>query len=216
MLDNKKTSLTNQIFNIIEENILNGVYPKGSILDEDKLSLELIVGKSTIREVLVKLETERLIAETTAGYVVLGVMEEDIKDIFYIKKAVEVVTAGLAAERISKEGLERLRKIVEEQEKHVEDGNAEQIRNMDTNFHDIIYSECGSPTYEIILSPIHHKLARYRKASLENHERILASVKEHRAIFSAIEAGNKDEAENLMMIHIEHAYAGILNSGESK
>ena len=63
---------------------------------------------------------------------------------------------------------------------------------------------------QIILSPIHHKLSKYRKASLEKSDRIMNSVKEHRQVYEAIARRDIEEVERLMMTHIEHAYASIL------
>ena len=66
MADIKMNELTIKIFEIIEDNILDGIYTKGSILDEDKLALELIVGKNTVREAIAMLTVKRLVAETSA------------------------------------------------------------------------------------------------------------------------------------------------------
>ena len=146
MTDVKMNELTLKIFEIIEENILNGVYAKGTILDEDKLALELIVGQGTVREAIAMLVVKRLVAETSAGVVVLGVDEEDMRDIVSVKRLLEVTAAGMTAENISDEAIEQLRVIVEDQEKHIaeEDFDAKVIRNLDTQFHDLLYKECGS------------------------------------------------------------------------
>ena len=46
MLDYKTVSLANQVYARIESNILNGVYAKGEIISESKLSEELGVSAS--------------------------------------------------------------------------------------------------------------------------------------------------------------------------
>jgi len=214
MADIRMNELTLKIFEIIEENILNGVYAKGTIRDEDKLALELIVGQGTVREAIAMLVVKRLVAETSAGVVVLGVDEEDMRDIVSVKRLLEVTAAGMTAENISDEAIEQLRVIVEDQEKHIaeEDFDAKVIRNLDTQFHDLLYKECGSVTYESILSPMHHKLSRHRKDSLTYKARLIASVSEHRAIFDAIAARDKEGAEDAMRMHIEHAYVGMLQA----
>ena len=160
------------------------------------------------------LVVKRLVAETSAGFVVLGVDEEDIRDIVSVKRLLEVKAAGMTAGNISGEALVKLGRIIEEQEKHIaeEDFDAKIIRNLDTQFHDLIFAECGSIIYESILSPMHHKLSRYRKDSLTYKARLIASVAEHRAIYNAIAARNVAEAEDAMSMHIEHAYAGMMQS----
>ena len=93
-----------------------------------------------------------------------------------------------------------------------EDFDAKVIRNLDTKFHDLIYKECGSITYESILSPMHHKLSRHRRDSLTYKARLIASVAEHRVILDSIAARNAAAAEDAMRMHIEHAYAGMVQA----
>ena len=54
MIDYKSVSLANQVYERIEKNILNGVYAKGEIISESKLSEELGVSRTPIREALMQ------------------------------------------------------------------------------------------------------------------------------------------------------------------
>ena len=204
MIDYKKVSLSNQIFERLEEEILNGRYPQGSIISPEMASSDLRVGLGTVKEALIRLETERLVEETPAGFRVLGITADDINHIFNIKRKIE-------AENISDEDLSELGKVLERQERAVEAGDTDAVKNLDTMFHDILYAGCGSTTYELILSPIHHKLSKYRKASLEKKDRIVNSVSEHRQVYEAMLRRDKEEVERLMLVHIEHAYTSIIN-----
>ena len=67
MIDYKSVSLANQVYERIEKNILNGVYAKGEIISESKLSEELGVSRTPIREALAKLESDLLIGDSPAG-----------------------------------------------------------------------------------------------------------------------------------------------------
>ena len=75
MIDYKSMSLANQVFETIEKNILTGVYPQGDILIESRLSEELGVSRTPIREALTRLESEKLISTTPMGALVLGITE---------------------------------------------------------------------------------------------------------------------------------------------
>ena len=103
----------------------------------------------------------------------------------------------------------KLKDIIDQQEFYASKHNTERIRNLDTEFHDLIYSECGSPVFQSILSPIHHKLLKYRKASLEKSDRSYHSVEEHMAIYEALKAKDRMQVEMLMLEHIRHAYENI-------
>lgn len=209
MIDYKTVSLANQVYEKIEESILNGVYAPGEVISENKLSADLGVSRTPIREALARLQADRLVDDSPCGTVVLGITQQDVEDMFAVKRRMEAMVTGQTAVRISEEGLARLRDILEQQEFYAGKGNAEKVRNLDTAFHDVIYGECGSRTFQAILSPIHHKLAKYRKASLEQDDRIFRSVEEHKAIFDAIAEKDVKEVENLMQLHIGHAYDSI-------
>lgn len=214
MIDYKTISLANQVYERIESNILNGIYAKGEIISESKLSEELGVSRTPIREALAKLENDLLIGDSPAGTVVLGITEADVKDMFVVKRKLEVIATTMAARNISEQGMERLKDILEQQEFYAGKQNADKVRDLDTEFHDIIYDECGSPIFKAILSPIHHKLMKYRRASLCHEGRILHSVEEHRDIFDAICSRDAAKVEGLMLTHVEHAYESIMQGDE--
>lgn len=214
MLDYKTVSLANQVYTRIESNILNGVYAKGEIISESKLSEELGVSRTPIREALAKLESDLLIGDSPAGTIVLGITENDVKDMFIVKRKLEVIATTMTAKNISEAGIAKLKDILEQQEFYASKDNADKVRDLDTEFHDIIYAECGSPIFRAILSPIHHKLMKYRQASLCHEGRILHSVEEHRDIFEAIRERDAAKVEGLMLTHVEHAYESIMQGDE--
>ena len=80
------TSLADQVFEKLENDIVNGVYPRGEILTELKLVEQLGVSRTPIREALRRLVQERLIEETGKGSVVLGITTDDLVDIMNIHK----------------------------------------------------------------------------------------------------------------------------------
>ena len=85
----KTTSLADQIFERLENDIIQGVYPRGEILTELRLAEELGVSRTPIREALRRLEQERLIESAGKGSVVLGITETDLLDIMTIRERVE-------------------------------------------------------------------------------------------------------------------------------
>lgn len=209
MIDAKKVSLSNQVFEKLEEAVLNGYYPQGSIISAEKAASDFRVGTATAKEALIRLESERLAVADHDGFKVLGITDKDINDIFNVKRHIETQAAGLAAIKMSNDDINELVTILEKQEKAVEEGDSEKVRNLDTKFHDKIYEGCGSTTFELILSPVHHKLSKYRKASLDNRDRIFNSVKEHREILESIKNRSSASAEEMMLKHIDNSYESI-------
>ena len=59
------------------------------------------------------------------------------------------------------------------------------------------------------LMPLHKKVLKFRKSSVESHTRAIESAKEHRAIFEAIANHDQRLAEIRMTEHILKAYEHI-------
>lgn len=210
MIDYKSQSLANQVYETIERNILNGVYSKGAVISEMKLSEELGVSRTPIREAMTRLETERLIETTSTGTIVVGISDKDVKDMFQVKLHLDPLIMKMAATNISAHALEKLRENLEQQEFYNSKGNTEKLRDLDTEFHDIIYAESKSPILQHILTGIHHKLLKYRKASLDKSDRSDHSVEEHEAIYEALAARDEMRIELLVLQHINHSYDTIM------
>lgn len=211
MIEFKPVSLADQVYMTLETSILNGTYKKGEVLSEQRLSKELGVSRTPIREALGRLAYENLIRESPSGNIVEGISEQDVKELFEVKKRIEVLAVVLCAKNIDKAGLDAMYEVIEKQHFYATKGNAEKVRALDTEFHDTIYNNCGSTVYQSILSPIHHKLMRYRQASLEIEDRIMDSIKEHTDIYEAIESRNLEKVKELASKHIEQSYNNIKN-----
>ena len=76
----KTTSLADQVFDKLENDIIQGHYPKGEILTELKLVEQLGVSRTPIREAMRRLEQEHLIEDAGKGSRVIGITEDDVKD----------------------------------------------------------------------------------------------------------------------------------------
>ncbi len=206
MIEHKTISLADQVFEHLETDILSGKYSRGDILTECRLSAELGVSRTPIREALRRLEQEHIIEETGKGSMVIGISEKDVDDIFTIRRQLETLAAGLAAQNYTDEDLAKLKEALELQEFYANKGDAEQIKQMDNRFHYIIYKMSGSTVFNDILVPLHKKIQKYRKIAVQSTGRATASVAEHKKIFEAIVKKDKATAEKYTLAHIENAY----------
>ena len=210
MIEHKTISLADQVFEHLENDILSGKYSRGEILTESKLSAELGVSRTPIREALRRLEQEHIIEESGKGSVVLGITQKDLEDIFLIREKLECLAASLAAKNSSEEQLNELKETLELQEFYLNKRDAERIKHMDNQFHRTLYKLSGSMSFYDTLVPLHKKIQKYRKASLESKSRAEASVQEHRRIFEAIESANSELASQYAKEHVENAYNHIV------
>ena len=206
----KTTSLADQIFERLENDIIQGVYPRGEILTELRLAEELGVSRTPIREALRRLEQERLIESAGKGSVVLGITETDLLDIMTIRERVEGVAAYYAAQNITPEGIKELSDIVDLQEFYFARKDAAHLHQVDDRFHDAICQLSNRNVLIDTLLPLLRKTRRYRKLSLENWDRTSNTKQEHYAIYQAIVSGNAPLAEELTAKHISNAKAHMM------
>jgi DNA-binding GntR family transcriptional regulator len=210
MLEHKTVSLAEQVFDRLENDILTGKYQRGEVLTELKLVSDLGVSRTPVREALHRLEQEHVIEITSKGILILGVTEQDLKDIFAIRLRIEGLASYCATESMTAEQLAELKETLELQEFYVAKQDPERIKTMDSKFHQLIYRYCGSAVLNDTLLPLHKKVQKYRRASVEDNSRAQQSAREHRAIFEAIEARNAELAEKYTTEHIANAANHIL------
>ena len=201
----KSTSLADQVFDRLENDIIQGVYPKGEILTELKLVEQLGVSRTPIREALRRLEQERLIEDAGKGSRVLGITEADLFDIMTIRERVEGVAAYYAAINMTPEGRKELTHLVDLQEFYFEKKDAERLRQVDDQFHDLICILSKRTVITDTLIPLHHKTRRYRRIAMEDWARATKTKGEHYEMYQAIVSGNAELAEELTTRHIMNA-----------
>lgn len=205
MFEHKTVSLSDQVFERLENEILWGNYARGDVLTEMKLVSDLGVSRTPIRDALHRLEQERLIEITPRGILVLGITKKDLADIYAIRIRIEGLAAREAAKYITDQQLQALKETLELQEFYVSKENPDNIKGMDSQFHRQIYEYSGSAVLCDTLIPLHKKIQRYRRAAVAVSQRAQESVQEHRAIFEALSAHDKDKADALMIEHVRKA-----------
>lgn len=208
MREHRTISIADQIFEQLERDILTGKYQRGEVLSELRLSAELGVSRTPIREAVRRLEQENILKETGRGMVVIGISREDMLDMYEIRLRIEGLAARRAAANISDEQLKQMEQTLDLQSFYIdkqEGDSAEQIRDMDSRFHELIYESSGSRAFHETLSALHRKIMKYRSASVSKHSRALLSLEEHRAIYDALAAHDSEAAEKAALKHVVNA-----------
>ncbi len=206
-----RESLTEQVFHTLEEEILNGTRQPGDTLPELQLCQDLQVSRTPVREALVRLEQAGL-AELlpNRSVVVTGISVQDMLDIYEVRLRIEGLAARRCADRITEEELLQLRRTLDLQEFYTIKDRPDELRAMDSQFHQELYELCGSPVLSILLTDLHRKVQRFRRSSLAATDRAAAAMEEHRAICEALAAHDGDRAEELTVRHIRCARDHLL------
>ena len=204
------TSLADQVFEKLENDIIQGVYHRGEILTELKLVEQLGVSRTPIREALRRLEQERLIEESGKGSVVLGITSDDLVDIMNIREHIEGLCAYYACANMTEEGLKELQHIIDLQDFYFERWDTDHLQKADDMFHDAICELSRRNVIRDTLVPLHRKTRRYRRNALLDKDRAAQSLKEHHAILDAMLSRDSEKAKEAMDFHMGKVKAQLL------
>jgi DNA-binding GntR family transcriptional regulator len=210
-------SLREWVYNKIEEDILNGRYKPGDDLIETKLSEELGVSRTPIREAIRQLELEGLVQYfPNKGVVVRGVSSQDIEDIYTIRMLIEGLAARWATEKITQEELEEMEEALQLEEFYTMKNDINNLMRMDSRLHDIIYKASKSKPLMKTLSTYHNYIKKARSASFKTPGRAEKVLEEHREIFEAIKNRDAEKAEKLTSEHVRNASLNLLKQSEEE
>lgn len=210
-IDRQNSSLRGRVFARIENDILNGRYKAGDSLIESKLTEELGVSRTPIREALRQLELEGLVQLIpNKGVVVKGITSQDIEDIYTIRMLIEGLAARWAAEKITPEELNELKEALDLEEFYTSKKDVAHLSSLDSRFHDIIFKASKSKPLMQTLTSFHHYIQRARNASLNSPGRAEKAFEEHTAIFKALSEGDAEKAEKLTTEHVRNASINLI------
>jgi len=205
-------SLRGRVFNKIREDILKGRYRHNESLKETKISKELGVSRTPVREAIRQLELEGLIKIIpNKGAVVSGINSKDIQDIYAIRSLIEGLSAKWACQNITDSDIEELEEIIYLSEFHLSKGHIEQIYILDNKFHEMLYNLSNSKILKHVLSDFHHYVQRVRLGSLSATDRAKQSIQEHKDILQAIKEKDAEKVEALTNKHVRNTIANVNN-----
>ena len=217
IIDNRVQSLEESVYFTLEEEILSGKLKAGETLAEISLSKRLGVSRTPLRAAIHRLAEEGLVTVTpNKGATVRGVSPDDLIDIYKIRMRLEGLASAEAAQKISDEDLASLSESVELSRFYIRKNDSERLKELDSEFHNIIYRASGNRLLSKILSELHRNIRAYRKISLSVPARIEKSVDEHEQILDAISRHDADEADRLTKEHISAALDNLLAVSSNK
>jgi DNA-binding GntR family transcriptional regulator len=141
MLDPKrKTPLSEKAYQEIRNLIISLKLKPGMQVNKDDLEHELSIGRTPVREALLRLTTEGLLTSVQGrGFFVRQVSLEDVKALFEAVMILERPGVSLAARRIQSQDIVRLVEINAELESAMAQREFLQVTLLNSRFHRIIH-----------------------------------------------------------------------------
>ncbi|MDR2005705.1 MAG: GntR family transcriptional regulator [Acidaminococcales bacterium] len=196
--------------------IIGGVLKPGERLMEMQLADELGVSRTPIREAIRKLEQEGFIEMLPRrGAYVANISIKDVIDVYEIRIALDVLAAGLAAERITGEELSLLRQRLGIIKEVVEHDDMEKIGEYDWAFHEVLYKASKNDRLVGIINNLRDQLTRLRVTSMNYQDRIQDTMLEHELLVESIARREPELAKQRAFEHMRNAERTLLQAIEA-
>ncbi len=189
-----------KVLEIIKERIVYLDYEPGKQLREKELREEFDIGRTPLREIFIKLESEGLITTVPhSGTYVSTVSFHELRDLFEVRSYLISLAGKLAARRINEGELEEMREHLKEME-GVE--KPKKLMKMDSQAHEMV----NRATKNEVLA---ESLKKLREQSVRiwvfpRTKKFMNSFKvEFAELIKALEEGDEERSGKILASHME-------------
>ncbi|MDQ6419746.1 GntR family transcriptional regulator [Paenibacillus sp. LHD-117] len=204
--------LTDEIYSLLKEQILNHQIAPGEKINIDQLAREFEVSNIPIREALSRLASERLVSVVPfKGMYAMEMTLQELDEIFEIRKELECLAIRKAALRIPDSLLSKLESEMSMLSgKHTTDlvGSIEFIAEMNQNLHGLILDYCENQSLKELIQAYIQRIQRYLLAvHQEMNQRVLEEEwKEHMEVVRCLASKNVQDAEHALLNHLDRSH----------
>lgn len=188
-------SLREQLYVYLKDKIQSGGIEPGSPIHIDRLSRELGISKTPLKEAIIKLECEGFVATLPRrGVQVRTLTYRELKDYYEVIGYLESGVVAAVFEKLRKPAvLKRLGRSNASQIQAVERRDFDRYYRLNLEFHDIFLSLSDNRTLLELVVPMKQRLYDFpRRSYWEEWEQV--NLKEHERFIQSIEEGNRDAA----------------------
>jgi DNA-binding GntR family transcriptional regulator len=199
-------ALYQEVAERLREQIFNRELEPGSWIDEQKLTAELGISRTPLREALKVLAVEGLVTmKVRRGAYVTEMSTDDVHQVYHLLALLESDAAGEVARNASPEDLAQLRALHDRLEREVH--QREFFFATNEAFHIQLLTIAGNRWRQQIVADLRKVMKLNRHHSLFKQGRPEESLTEHRALMDALERRDGALATRLMRAHFDSGLA---------
>ena len=200
-------------YSLILEAIDVGVYKPGDRLVESDLAERFGVSRTPIREALQRLETQSLLERDGRSLIVASLDHNQMAELYVVRRELEGLAAGLAAQHATPEEIRVLREMVEADNELIDAPT--ELAKANRRFHEQIHLASHNRYLVQQLDLVHRTMALMATTSLAAEGRGEIAQSEHAGIVDAIEARDDARASQALKDHISIAFMTRLKQDAS-
>ena len=205
-----------KIYRLIRDEILVGNYPLGSQLSEPSIAEDLGVSRTPVREALLILQNEGLVAiRPQSGTYVFSPSAEDVNNVCEMRITLESAALVKAIKTDDPQLVTRLRRLVEQAEEMLV-GDLEESHKLDTRFHASIIEADNNPFMSQSYTTVANRMHALRQLLPLTRKRLGKASGDHIAIIDALENKDQGTAISLIEQHVIDVQKMLLQALEKK
>jgi len=191
-----------EIYSELKNRIVFLDYKPKQVLSIKELAKEFGVSPMPIREVLILLETEKLVhIIPNNGVYVTDVSFQELKDVFEIRLFLIGLSGRLAAERITPEELNKLKELLE---KIKQEKDRRKLIQLDAEFHDLVNYSTKNQTLAETLKKLRNQIGRLWFFAKENDAYSQKIPEDFEELIKTFENKDQNKSEQIMKDHAIH------------
>lgn len=205
------TTIRNQVYQILKEDICNGTYHPGQWLQENELAAQLSVSRSPVREALRQLAADGLVVEVpNKGVFVKEITLRDIEEIFDLRVLMENYAISRLRNNLTSSGIERLLSCQTQLEQAYLQDDLRRYTQIDAELHELFIQLSGNSLLESMYGRMLSLFQQFRIYSLLSRKRFDESNDEHKNIVHCLLKGDLSTAQSINRTHLQLAREIIL------
>jgi DNA-binding GntR family transcriptional regulator len=190
-------------------------HPDEVRLDERRLSEDLGVSRTPIREAMTVLEQEGFVrTRPRRGIYVVKKTKREIVEMVTVMAALESMAARLAAERASDAEIAELRRLMDEFRCGNDGARLDEYSDANIAFHQAIIRMSGCGLLAEMTENLFIHMRAIRKITIHQENRAARSITDHMRIIEALERRDADLAERLAREHTLGLAAHVEQHGD--
>ncbi len=197
------------VCDMLRDRIVKVRYKPGEPLNEANLAKELGVSKTPVREALIRLSKENLVAIIPhAGARVADINLTEIKNLIGVRLILERGVARLAAENVTEEQIQDIERL-HHKINQLKDNDIFELINCDVEFHQAIAQAADNQLLGEFLSIVRNQFHRIQNFIPVVPDGTQTDIPK---VIRALKQRDADEMERVMVEHVEHFVAKVRNS----
>ena len=194
----------------IRRAIETGLLAPGARLIEQELCQDLSVSRTSLREALRELEADGIIARGSRGVVVAQITEDEARNIYHVRAALEGLVAEQFAIRADARDMAALDDVVAALTRSYKTNKFAAIVSEKDRFYEVLCRGAKNLVVLDLLTRLNSRINRLRALSRANPVRGVASLREIEAIAKALRLRDPVAAKRTAVAHVERAAEAAL------